>query len=281
MASQDLGQLGPKDGSPVLFHWRWYYHEPALPLWALIVLLLLVPKANRHRQAWLILIPLVLVLVVWRMPTRLLSMSDGSTETLGFFVVSGALAWTMVWLLGHRLASRSRIVTFFLTAGVMLAIGLLSYYCQFEDSNDFLPLAIIFSVCVAILLLAMMITSSFCRKKYSPRRFLAWLIVWNGVVTFTLMMSYGALMMLVQPRLRDLLAFMLVAVPVTLLLAGILYLVNLPFLILAFKSPFYRERFESMFLVKKTGAELPSGSIPGDSADRPAEAADPPLPDGG
>ena len=265
----------------MLFHWRWYYHVPALPLWALIVLLLVVPKANRHRQAWLILIPLVLVLVVWRMPARLLSMSDGSAETLGFFVVSGALAWTVVWLLAHRLATRSRIVTFFLIAGVMLAIGLLSYYCHFEDGDGFLPLSIIFGACVAIFLLAMMITGSFCRKKYSPRRFLAWLIVWNGVVTFTLMMSYGALMMIVEAELRHIGEFMLVAVLVTLFLASILYLINLPFLILAFKSPFYRERFESMFLAGKAGAGLPSGSIPADSADRPAELSDPPLPDGG
>jgi hypothetical protein len=88
-------------------------------------------------------------------------------------------------------------------------------------------------------------------------------------------------MMLVQPRLRDLLAFMLVAVPVTLLLSGILHLINLPFLLLAFKSPFYRKRFESMFLAGKTAAELPGGSIRGDSADRSAELSDPPLPDRG
>ena len=62
VASQDIGPLGAKDGSPVTFPWRWYYSVPTLPLWALIVLLLVVPKANRHRQAWLILIPLGVVL---------------------------------------------------------------------------------------------------------------------------------------------------------------------------------------------------------------------------
>ena len=44
------------------------------------------PKANRDRQTWLILIPLGVVLLAWRMPTRLLSMPDGITETPGFFI---------------------------------------------------------------------------------------------------------------------------------------------------------------------------------------------------
>ena len=98
--SQDLGQLGPRDGPPVVFHWRWWYHVPSLPLWAILLLLLVVPKANRHRQAWLILIPLGLVLLVWRMPATLFSLPDGATETMGFFVVSLVMAWTMVWLSG-------------------------------------------------------------------------------------------------------------------------------------------------------------------------------------
>jgi hypothetical protein len=35
-----------------------------------------------------------------------------------------------------------------------------------------------------------------------------------------------------------------------LVLGSIVYLLNLPFLVLAFKSPFYRERFESLFGVE-------------------------------
>ena len=52
--------FGPRDGPPVVFHWRWWYHVPTLPLWAIAVVLVGL-KANRHRQAWLILVPLGLV----------------------------------------------------------------------------------------------------------------------------------------------------------------------------------------------------------------------------
>ena len=83
-------------------------------------------RANRHRQAWSIFIPLVSVLFVWRMPLMLLGVPDGSTENVSFLVVSAAMAWTMVWLLGHWLKSSYRSVTFFLMLGLMIAIGLLA-----------------------------------------------------------------------------------------------------------------------------------------------------------
>ena len=63
MASHEIGGFGTSISQPVVFHWRWYYHLPTLPLWGLIALLLLVPKANSPREAWLILVPLGLVLL--------------------------------------------------------------------------------------------------------------------------------------------------------------------------------------------------------------------------
>lgn len=273
------------------FQWRWYYHVPALALWALIVLLLVVPKANRHRQAWLILIPLAVVLIVWRMLAHLLSMSDdpSGTEGLGFYVVSATMAWSMVWLLGHWLASRFRYVTFFLSLGMMLAIGLLSCYCHFADTDNRASLLICYSICVVILLLATTLAGYFCRKKYSPRRFLGWLIVWNVLVAMGVLLPFVGIVTLVttimhpgpQLDVGGTVVTAVITVVVSIFLGGVLYLLNLPFLILAQKSPFYRERFESMFLAGKTDAAPPGGLIPGDSADRPAELSDPSLPDRG
>ena len=96
VASHEIGGFGTSISQPVVVHWRWYYHVPTLPLWGLIALLLLVPKTNRRREAWLILVPLGLVLLVWRMPLALLGVADGSTEMTGFFVVTGAMAWSVV-----------------------------------------------------------------------------------------------------------------------------------------------------------------------------------------
>ena len=275
VASQDIGSLGPKEGTPVLFHWRWYYSVPTLPIWALILLLLILPKANRQAQAWLILIPLGLVLVVWRMPATLLSVPDGPTETLSFYVASVAMAWSVVWLLGHWLAIRNRIVTFFLALGTMLAVGLLSHYCHYEDADGLASSLISCGIACVILLLAMMLTSAICRKGYSPRKFCLWLLLWMGVAALGVLLSAAAIgaivLMILQPGVEigaQLARMVIVAAIGSAFVGGILYVSNLPFLILAFKSPFYQDRFESIFGLKKGVTDVDeSGTHQEDVAD--------------
>lgn len=266
--SQDLGKLGPKEGTPVMFYWRWWYHVPTLPLWAIMLLLLVGLKANRHRQAWLILIPLGLVLVVWRMPAILLSVSDGTTESLGFFVVTGTMAWTMVWLLGHWLGGRHRNVTLLLAFATMLAVGLLSflsYYSHFGELEGLASSSITYGLCVLILLAAMTHTGYLCRKRFSPRRFLGWLIVSDILVAMGVLLSFAVfgvlVMMLNRPgphfQVEQLVIPVIVAGVGSVFLGGILYLLNLPFLVLAFRCPFYRERFEKFFGIEKTLEVVP------------------------
>jgi hypothetical protein len=250
VASQDLGELGRRESAPVLFHWRWYYHVPALPLWAMVLLLLVVPKANRHRQAWLIFIPLGLVLMVWRMPATLFSMPDGATETLGALLVSGTMAWSMVWLLGHWLGTGSRVFTTVLAWGVMFGIGLLAYRCYFADNDFLVPYVVLYGFGVALLLLAMMLAAYFCRRKLSLGRFVAWLLLSNGVVIAGFLLLYGSLMMFLEPGLLGMVAFAIIVMPVTPFVTGVLYLPNLPFLVLAFKCPFYRQRFDKLFRIE-------------------------------
>jgi hypothetical protein len=251
VASQDIGQLGPRDGRPVVFRWRWYYHVPALPLWAIVLLLLIVPKANRRLEAWLILAPLGVVLLVWRMPAVLFSMSDGSTETLGFFVVSGTLAWSMIWLLGHWVGFRYRIVTTVLLWAIMFAVGLLSYYCHYADGDDPATYLIIYGLCAAFMLLAMMFTSLFCRWTFSWTKFLVLLLALNIAVVMVAMMAYGALMLILEPGIGGWAEFPMIATIVTLFVGTCLYLVNLPFLVLASKSPLYWDRFQRLFRVQR------------------------------
>ena len=247
----EVGSLGAKEGPPVVFHWRWYYHFPTLPLWALILLLLIVPKTNRDRRACLILIPLVVVLLVWRMPFRLLSASDDTTETFGFFIVSGTMAWSMVWLSGHRLGGR-RIGTFAAAFLLMLAAGLLSFYSYYGTGENALMMMIGYGFWIAVLLFGMTLTGRSCRKRFSRRRFFCWLAVWNCTAALGLIVAYFILLMVMTGGAMQFpITFVIMACNGTVLLAGILYLVNLPFLILAFKSPFYGERLERLFYVER------------------------------
>ena len=254
MASQEISGVGTCVSQPVVVDWHWYYHAATAPLWALILLLLVIPKANRNRQAWLILIPLGLVLILWHTPTMLLGVSESSAQTIGCLIVSGAMAWTMVWLLGHRLESRYSTVTFFLILGIMLAAGALSFFYSGEEQNSFVPLAVFYSFAVVSLVVAMMLTGRFCRKRCSPRSFGLWLLVWLGAVTVGSAISiYLAWNMMAQQLWANFIQGLIVIPTMAALLAGIVYIVNLPFLILAVKNPFYRRRLEAMFRVRQNG----------------------------
>ena len=271
MASESLGELGPMESQPALVQWQWYYNVPALALWGLIFLLLVVPKANRCRQAWLILIPLGLVLLVWQMPVRLIGTRSESAERFGFLVVSGAMAWSVVWLLGHWVGTGSRVLTFSLALAVMLVMGTVSHVSHFgiEDSGDLAPLLISYGLCVLFLLLAMMLASFSCRHDYYPARFLRWLAVWLGAVLVALGLVWTVLALSLgpKPRPEDVVQILAIMAVVPAVLGGTLYLINLPFLILAFKSPFYRERFLKTFCLEKSASlggetEAPFDDVP-------------------
>jgi hypothetical protein len=249
--TQELGQLGLLQGAPTLFRWHWCYHTATAPLWALILLLLVIPKANRNRQAWLILIPLVAVLALWHTFAVSLGMSAQSAQFLGILIVSGTMAWTAVWLLGHWLGSRYGIVTFFLIHAVMFAVGALSLYCSGEENSDVMPYfvyAVYYSFAVFGLVTAMMLAGRLCRKRFSPIRFGLWLLLWIGVVPVgTALSIYLAYSMLAQQRPDRFVAGLMAIPTMAAFLGGIVYLINLPFLILGLKNPFYRRRLEAMF----------------------------------
>jgi hypothetical protein len=254
VASQDLGQLGPPNGPPVVFRWRWYYHVPLLPLWAIMLLLLIVPKTNRHFQAWLILIPLGVVLLVPRMLTTLFAAPDQVAELLTYSVASFAMAWSVVWLVGHWLAFGSRKITLLLIMVATSAIGVFAAFCRSGNIANSLSYSISYGVVAVALSLGMMLAGYSCRKKWSPRRYRVWLLLWTVASMMVATACFAAIMLLIV--LREQFAHaapaLLFLIPISAIYGVVLYLVNLPFQELAFRCPFYRERFEKLFHIEKT-----------------------------
>jgi len=253
-----VGNVGPGKAPPVFCEWRWYYHLPSLSLWGLVALALVVPKENRKPQAWLILIPLFLVMALWQMPVRLLSLPPSAANPLGFMVNSVAMAWTVVWLLGHRLGSRHRVAAFFWMLGVMLVIGLWAYVGEYGTrlTSEMLML-IPYGVCALGLLSSMALARLFCRKTDRPGPFMGWLFLWMGLVSTAGMLLFAVVMTIAAFNIFMLLMVLISAAIAGLFLTVILYLGNLPFMLLAFKNPFYRERFQCTF-----GLEPKSGQSP-------------------
>ncbi len=175
----------------------------------------------------------------------LFGVPDDFTAKTGVLVVSVAMTWTMVWLLGHWLTSRHRSVTFFLMLGLMLAIPLVSYYCHFKDTDWYPPITC--SLGVLILLLVTTFNSHFCRKRCTLLRFLGWLVLWTGLAAFLVTLAFAVVFIFTMRVMNWVECLVAISAAGTLELGGTVYLLNLPFLVLAFKSPFYRKRFESIF----------------------------------
>jgi hypothetical protein len=244
-----LGELGSSESRPTVVAWKWYYHAGGAPLWLLIALLIVESKENRHRQAWLIFAPVVVVVLVARMPTRLLGGPDDVTEWFGIAVMSLAVAWAALWLAGHRLAGRQGFIRFIAALVLMLAVGGLSVvsHLGLDNTDDLLSLSICHGVSSAVLLLGMMRSGRSCRDEFRRGKFMrrlfstmALVALLPAVVTTSIWAIIGdfgsfALVVFVQMSLMGIVA------------AGMLYLLNLPFMLLAFNSPFYRARFHALF----------------------------------
>ena len=123
VASQDIGDLGTRESSSAVVHWRWYYHFPSLGLWAVLVALLVLVKANRRGQAWLILLPVLVVALGGSMLARLLSLPPEDAELFGGVLVALAASWAAIWLLAPWLAGRSVAAALLLAMATMLSRG--------------------------------------------------------------------------------------------------------------------------------------------------------------
>ncbi len=257
------------------FPWRWWYRVPSLGLWALIGVLLVVRRANRRWQAWLVLVPPVVVLLLWQMLAALLealaSMPTSVAESFGFFVVSGVLGFTALWLLADWLLRPSRALASLVALAIMLAAGAVAYQGYFgAELTDNVYLLIPYGVSIVVLLAAIVL-AAICSGSYRPVRFTAWLALWSVVGAVVAMLLTVGVVAIVNPaeipvgNLALLLLPVLVMGPIG---GAILYVFSLPFMILAFNCPFYRKRFQDALRLKERSGpspgrvELPRGDSP-------------------
>ena len=253
VASQDIGSLGPPESSPASIHWRWYYHCPALGLWVLLAALLIVVKPNRRLQAWLIWLPVLAVSLGWSMLARLLFMPPQGAEPGGDFFATLAASWAAVWLLAPWLAGRRVATALAVALLTMLCAGGLFYLSAYDmDSAEGRDFSLILYPAAALaLLLATALTARFCRQAYRPRRFLAWLLLWTLVVPIVSIPVVAIVTgVLAGEGLLDFAVMLVMAVFPWLIggavLGGALYLVNLPFLLLAMRNAFFGARFQDV-----------------------------------
>ena len=141
----------------------------------LVLILLLQRKPNRTRQAWMVLIPFLLTYTLLLLVNRAL-VSMGMDITL---LISVPISLAALWLLSYKLEPLSRSRTFFGAAAILAAMGFVNAVCHSGLSPDILNerLALLYLVGACAILLAMTVARFFCRKSYSPTRFMLWLLL--------------------------------------------------------------------------------------------------------
>ena len=267
VSSQDLGNLCPKDGVAVIYNWRWYYSVPSLALWVTLALSISLVKANRNPHALLVLVPLLIVNWLWLILKKMLGFSSADAEMFNMLFYSLTVGIAILWLLAHKLGNRSRFVTFLLSFTIMAVVGLTGVisYGGLELSQQTVGALMLLAILVFAMLLGFVLTGWWCRKRYRPVSFMLWLAVWTVAANLVSMLVVCSIVFIVH-RVTVPIPTVLFLVSVEgLILSAFLYVVVFPYMILALRSSFYRERFYACLRLKSmptaTGP-VPEASVP-------------------
>jgi hypothetical protein len=229
--------------------------------WALVLVLLLARRKNRTGQAWLIFVPLLVVALVWRMPLRLIGAPADLQQMLGVLAMSLSGGWAAVWLLGDWIARQTWVIRQLIAIGILFLSAALSYASQFglAAGAELAQVGILEGVCVLSLLAATGLSARSCRRAYRPGVFMAWLALFSGLAPAGLMLVVAFALAVAMASTGGgigIIGIVIAQVVIgTVLFGGITFLVNLPFVILAFKSPFWHERFRDTFRLNRASAD--------------------------
>ncbi len=244
MPSANLGEMGPQQGEAVSLNWKWYYSALRMAIWLVVIIAMVVPKTNRNIRILLIFVPLVVVNILWSLFMKFARMNSADALEFGLIFNSMAVSVTVLWLVAHsftRLKGVIRFLLSFLTVFIAACLGPLFYYTEF--SNETALFSALFVFLTFTLLIACLLSRRFCKGTYRPVRFSLWLALWIFICNMLAMTGFiivGSIIFPSKPTFFEAVW--------TLLLAGsmcslFLYILNLPYLILGFIHPFYRERF--------------------------------------
>ena len=244
--SGDLGEIGQHEGQATTFDWKWYYSAVGLLIWLVLTVATLVPKANHNRHVLWILVPLVILNLAWLVFKKLMGIPSSTASQFDAMFQSMVVGTASLWLMAGYLNKLSSVVRFLVSFAIVLIVvglGMLSYH---DIPATALSLfAILLVLLIGVLLVSMIASGLLCRRRYKPFRFMLWLALWilvGGVAVFCF--TYVIFILAIvpgssRPHLSQLILSILMP---GVIFAAFLYAINLPFMVLGFVHPFFRER---------------------------------------
>ena len=266
MPFADLGDMGPKHGEAASFNWKWQYSVPGWIIWFVLIAVLVVPRENHNIQVLLIFVPLVVVNLLWWILMQCVNMDSNDELQFGIVFNSMALGVTVLWLKLKSYAKFGGAVRFllsFITIMLVAGLGTLAYAIEF--TTEMTLFLVLFAFMTLTILIAMALSGKVTGKTYRPVRFMLWLALWMfliGIVAMAGFFVVGSPVFLSGRSIKE--AILLISIAG--LVVGLsLYILNLPYLILGFISPFFRERFLSCLgleiLPDPVGSDSTDGSV--------------------
>ncbi len=240
-----MGGLGTKQGEPVVYEWAAQSAVPALVPW-LAILALLGLKKNRCAAAWWVWVPLICVGGAGLVPQSLLGFLPNSQFEI-FLQLGSALGFGVaaVWLLAGNLEAKHRVLAFFGILVAQVIFSAMAFAFGLGMDSDTAPLLVPLSLAGLVIAAALSLAGLLCRGKYGALGWLRlslWLLAMLALVWLLIIgpfFFYARLMSGGNIPATAVMAVELVAVTVT-------FCSLLPFLVLAFMNPFYRERLKGL-----------------------------------
>ena len=226
----------------------------------LLLLAIVLVKANRNPHALLVLVPLLIVNLLWSIFKKAVGFPSAQVEMFNMLFYSLTVGIAILWLLAHKLGNRSRFVTFLLALTIMAVVGLAGAisYAGLELSQQTVSVLLLLAILVFAMLLGFVLTGWWCRKHYSGLRFMLYLALWTVSAALVGMLVVYSIVFSVQ-RFFVPISTVLLIVPVVGAAYGVfLYAVVLPYMILALRSSFFRKRFYACLRLKS----MPIGPVP-------------------
>lgn len=251
VVSRDIGKLGPADGPPVTVTWKLTSNLARIAfgsiLW-IVILFLLRMENNSDERAKFILVPLAVNTIILFV-IRLAVPSAIFDPVIWGTALSLSFGLSVVFLLADLFNHRGRIAMFLFMIASLAIVGIVSWYIhgdlRFSESSD--RFWHIYGIEASSLSIAFLIAGFFHRLKFS--RFFVWFVLANAAT----MSFYIVVRSAAEGHFYP---FMTLG---NFFVGGmygiILFVVILPFLMLAFGNEFFRER-----LLMLLGNEIPGAS---------------------
>lgn len=258
MPGQQTGSGGTYEGTPIPYYWNPVWNLLWFGPWlALLVVLCL--KPNRQAGAWTVLAPFLvlqglIVLAYW----ALVHFGAGASPNGGFlFALADAVsllvsAMAILWALSFALQTMPRVAAFFMAVLITAVSAVVGSLCL-TGMSPAAAIGIVFlcALGVGALLVGLVIAGFCCRKRYTAPRFASWLLLWLvamlALPTLPLVML-SALFMFIAMQEAEAVVPILAGGTLTVLGLGVmLYVMVIPFVLLAFRTTCYRDRFYCVF----------------------------------